>query len=98
MTAAELLAAEVVDENGNRLGKVHDLRLRRTGGSDSWALDAIVVGPTAFAYRLGYTSRDDQGPRLLAGLVRRLTRRTRHIAWRDVVTYADGCVTVRAGE
>ncbi len=94
MTAAELLSLEVVDESGRRLGKVHDLRLRRSS-RDAWTIDALVVGASALSYRLGYANHEVRGPSALETVVRWLTRGVMEIAWSDVVSVEDERVTVR---
>ncbi len=74
MRIGEVLGAEVVAEDGRRLGEVHDVRLRRTP-KDEIVIDGLVIGAGALAVRLDYTSGDVGGPWLLAWLMRRLGRR-----------------------
>ncbi len=95
MTAAELLSAEVVDESGRRLGKVHDLRLRRSARG-GWTINALVVGASAFSYRLGYATGEVRGQRALAAIVGRLQRRAANIEWADVVAVEGKRIVVRA--
>lgn len=95
MKATDLLGAEAVDTDGRRLGRVHDIRLARFGRDAAWRIDAVVVGPSALAYRLGYADEAVQGPRLLAVLARRLGRRNRPIPWRQIVSFGQRRLVVR---
>lgn len=95
MKATELLGAEVVDTRGRRLGKVHDVRLARTHPNERWHIETLVVGPSAFAYRLGYAEEDVRGPCLLAALAARLNRRTHRIPWKHVLSFDRRRLTVR---
>ncbi|GAA2648759.1 PRC-barrel domain-containing protein [Streptomyces vastus] len=86
MKATDLLGAEAVDTGGCRLGTVHDIRLARPSPDAAWHIDAVVVGPSALAYRFGYADHDVSGPWLLAVVARWLVRRTRWIPWTQVVS------------
>ncbi|MEU2271431.1 PRC-barrel domain-containing protein [Streptomyces olindensis] len=97
MKATDLLGAEAVDTEGSRLGRVHDIRLARSGHDAPWRIDAVIVGPSALAYRLGYSEHAVTGPGLLAALARRLGRRSRPIPWSRVVRVQQRRLVVRPG-
>ncbi|MDG9715611.1 PRC-barrel domain-containing protein [Streptomyces sp. DH24] len=98
MKATDLLGAEAVDTDGRRLGRVHDVRLARSGQDAAWRIDAVVVGPSALAYRLGYAEHVVDGPRLLAALACRLGRRNRPVPWARVVSFRQRRLVVRPGD
>lgn len=97
MKATDLLGAEAVDTDGRRLGRVHDIRLARSGHDTPWHIDAVIVGPAALAYRLGYSEHAVTGPWLLAALARWLGRRNRPIPWNQVVQVQQRRLVVRPG-
>ncbi|GAA4896253.1 hypothetical protein ACFPM3_15915 [Streptomyces coeruleoprunus] len=96
MRASDLLRAEVVDETGHRLGTVHDLRVVRSSTSAPWQLQAVVVGATGVAHRLGYATGEVRGPAPLSRTAHRLARRSQVVAWSRVIAYGEGRITVRA--
>lgn len=87
MKATDLLGAEAVDTDGRRLGRVRDVRLARSGHDTAWRIDAVIVGPSALAYRLGYAEHAVEGPWLVAVLAHRLGRRNRPIPWGRIVSF-----------
>ncbi|MBQ1088637.1 PRC-barrel domain-containing protein [Streptomyces sp. B93] len=95
MKATDLLGAEAVDTDGHSLGRVHDVRLARSGRDAPWRIEAVVVGPSALAYRLGYAEDTVDGPYVLAALARRLGRRNRSIAWHRIVSVRQRRLVVR---
>jgi hypothetical protein len=98
---SELLRREVVDTDGRRLGKVHDVLLAAdlpAGGGNRAGLriEALVVGRSGIAARLGYDANDVQGPWLLRWMARLLERRLEHVMWNDVIwSDGDGDLVVR---
>jgi hypothetical protein len=101
---SELLGRDVVDEDGRRLGIVHDVRLvgdARADGAplDDLRIDLLVVGRAGVAARLGYGPNGVRGPWMLRVLARRLERRIDGIPW-EQVTWSNGRgpLTVRTGE
>lgn len=94
MILSDLLTREVIDTDGRRLGKVHDVLLvpdLPTGGGNRAGLriEALVIGRSGVAARLGYDANDVKGPWLLRWAARRLERRLEHIRWPDVI-WSDG--------
>lgn len=78
MRAHELIGAQVVTANGERLGRVFDLEASATGPElnevvgKAFELSALLVGGSAFLHRLGFSRRDMRGPIGVRFLARRL--------------------------
>lgn len=56
--ASSLLGLEVLTEDGARLGRVQDIRLRRDsdpGRDGSWEVEGLVIGSGGVLERLGVT-------------------------------------------
>jgi hypothetical protein len=97
---SELLGRQVVDENGESLGSVVDVRAVQDGpvlgGADAaLRVDALVVGRRGVGVRLGYHRLGVRGPWPLKALFRHLARRLRDVPWDDVVRLEDGGVRIR---
>lgn len=80
MRASDLVGCVLRTESGKRLGRVHDLRARRSG--DGWELVGLVVGGGGMLARLVGVSGADP---LVRGDV---------IPWRAVTALGDGLITV----
>jgi sporulation protein YlmC with PRC-barrel domain len=70
MRLSDLLEAEVVDRNGDRIGHVHDVRLIQDGPPlGTWGaalrLEGLVVGRGSIGTRLGITRPRMKGPWVL---------------------------------
>ncbi len=94
LRASSLLGRHVVDADGRMLGRVHDLRLRRDGPiqpgfGHALRLDALLVGRTSVANRLGFDLPTLEGPWPLHVLGRRAARHTRAVPWDAVVSIGD---------
>jgi len=76
---SDVLDCDVVDADGRRLGQVRDVRLVMDGPVDGalarLRLDAVIVGGSALAGRLGYLRGGVRGPALLKAVMSRLERR-----------------------
>ena len=98
MRLSELLASEVVAENGVQLGHVHDVRLVRDGPAlpgfgPSYRVHDLVVGKGSLGARLGLDRENRRSPWILRVLFgRRLPRR---VPWSAVITVGEGRVRVR---
>ena len=100
MRLGELLSKDVVTEDGEQLGKVHDVRLRLDDdGSQpqSVSIQGLIVGTGSLAARLGYTYGDVHGPRLVAAVMRRLGRSARYIPWEHITSIEPDHLRVRGG-
>ena len=91
MRLSDLLRAEVVDEQGRALGRVHDVRMVKDGRpmgafGPAYRVSGLVVGRSAVGARLGYDRGRVKGPWMLVALWGRRSART-YIPWgrvRDV--------------
>ncbi len=95
MRASELLASEVVDASGRRLGPVRDIRVER----DGFRVVGLVIGGGPFArvaHGWGYAEGRAHGPALVSSLTRRATRSARFIPSDRVVDWGPGTVRIGA--
>lgn len=101
MNLSDLLASEVVDANGARLGTVEDVKVVQDGPpllpfGAAFRIDALVVGKRTIATRLGYERGGIRGPWLLRELFRARERRARVIPWTYVIAWDGRTVRVAA--
>lgn len=86
---ADLLGAQVVDEDGRPLGRVNDVRLAPTGAvvgrSAELAVEEVIVAPRFTGSLLGYDRRPEQGPWLVRRVVALLHRHACSVPWGAVV-------------
>jgi hypothetical protein len=101
---SDLLRCEVVDEDGDRLGRVSDVRLvqdgpLRAGVQAEVRVDALIVGRAGLAERLGFVKNRVRGPWLLRAPFVALERRARVVPAEEVASWdlSDGVVQVRRG-
>jgi sporulation protein YlmC with PRC-barrel domain len=75
--ASDLIGSVVVDSEGRRVGRLHEIEARRSGPlvSESFGnalqIHSLFVGPAGMFVRLGYLKRDMIGPHGLMFLARR---------------------------
>jgi hypothetical protein len=98
MRASELLGTPVVDESGDELGYVADIRLVQDGPmigpyGASLRVEGFVVVRRRHIRLLGYER--DVGPSLVRAVVRRLTGEVRFADWDRVLSVDESLVTVR---
>jgi hypothetical protein len=89
MTLADLLGCAVVDHRGANVGRVCDVRLRQDGpllGGITAALrvDAVLLGRSGAAERLGYIHGGLTKPRLLRWVLRRFAGPMILVPWEGV--------------
>ena len=80
----ELLGADVVLADGNRVGRVDDVRLAGGPGLQDYVVDGFVVGARGEGALLGYDRRTVLGPWLLRVLVRAANRDAKYVPWSAV--------------
>jgi sporulation protein YlmC with PRC-barrel domain len=102
MRIGDLLDAEVRDAGGNRIGRVHDVRLVQDGPpvgafGASLRVDGLVVGPTAIGVRLGFERDRLRGPWVLKALFRTMHRGLHVVGWRDIAAIQEHRIELRAG-
>jgi sporulation protein YlmC with PRC-barrel domain len=99
MILSDLLRSEVFDADGNRLGKVADVRFRLEGRTTPPAarMIGIIVSPHTNASFLGY-ERDTLGrPVILDRLLQWIHRGSFLVDWGDIQRLNDTTVRLRAG-
>jgi hypothetical protein len=88
---SDVLASDVFDAGGRRLGRVRDVRLvldgPQRGALAGLRVDAVIVGGSGFAGRLGYLRGGVRGPAPLAGILRRLEDNAMTVAATDIVSW-----------
>jgi hypothetical protein len=98
MRLSDLLTAEVVDEDGARVGHVRDVEFVRDGRwidgfGPAYRLDALIVGRGSLGARLGLDRDHARSPWLLRMAFGR--RRPRTISWSDVTSFEGQRLQVR---
>lgn len=94
MRLGDLLGKEVLDLRGRRLGRVHDLRVLRSGTNigqfgPRYEVVGLIVGRGSIGYRLGYDRATMTGPLPLAFLFHLLAREAVFVEWDDIAAIAD---------
>ena len=89
MRLSELLGAEVVDEHGHTVGKVHDIRLVQAGpqpGGVGPALrvEGLLVGRRALGARFGFDRGAVRGPWLLKAVFGSPGHDGRYVPWHRI--------------
>lgn len=98
MRLGELVRSTVLDVEGRRVGRVHDVRLVQDGPllegfGAALRVDGLVVGRGSVAARLGYHRHRVRGPFPLRVLFAALERRARFVTWDQVASW-DGATVV----
>lgn len=95
MRVSDLLKLEAVNESGERIGHVHDVRFSSaTRDTLGWTAASLIVGRGGFAARLGYAHGAVERPRAVAGLLSWLTRHAVEIPWARVVRVQEDRIVV----
>jgi hypothetical protein len=86
MRLSELLGAEVVDEQGHTVGKVHDVRLvqeepRPGGVGPDLRVEGLLVGRRALGARFGFDRAAVRGPWLLEAVFGSRGHDGRYLPW-----------------
>jgi hypothetical protein len=91
MRLSDLLGADVVDADGDMVGRVTDVRLAQTGpvppGPGVLAelvVESLLVSPHHTGALFGYERRREQGPALLRAVVRLIHRHALLVDWSEV--------------
>jgi hypothetical protein len=105
MRLSELLGAEVVDEHGHTVGKVHDVRLvqegpRPGGAGPGLRVEGLLVGRRALGARFGFGRGADRGPWLLKALLGSAGHDGRYLPWGRIrsIQARQICITGTAGD
>jgi hypothetical protein len=94
MRLSDLLASDVYEADGARVGQVHEVRVVQDGPvvnglQAGFRVDALIVGRGSLGVRLGYHADHVRGPWLLNMLFRRTKHRLREISMNDVARWDD---------
>ena len=94
MRLSELLGAEVVDEHGRPVGRVHDVRLEQAepeppGQGPSLLVEGLIVGRRALGARFGFDRGGVQGPWLLEVVFGSLGHDGRYVPWHRIRSIRD---------
>ena len=97
MRISELLASEVVDEEGRSGGRVRDVRIATVAGPRSSRLQiaGVVVGGGPLVHSTGLAEGRARGPWLLRWLARHRIAQARFLAADRVTDWGPGVVTMR---
>jgi hypothetical protein len=93
VTLAQLLHAQVIDDDGRHLGHVHDVRVVRdtdpaeADQAPGYRVEGLIVSRNGLRARLGLTRARRPEP----------LRPGQPLLWDDVIALQPGCVIVRAG-
>jgi hypothetical protein len=100
MLLSELLRRRVVDDRGERLGRVHEVHLVQDGpplsgaGDRSLRVDGLVVGRRAFVTRLGLHRPEVRGPTVLTRLARAVAGHHVYVRWDQVEIVPGGAADI----
>jgi hypothetical protein len=99
MRLSDLLQSPVLDEDGNMIGKVEDVRAVQDGPivggfGASLRIDGLVVGRRTDAVRLGFHRAQVRGPWLLKAVLERRESRARFAEWSRVQSWEDGIIRI----
>ena len=99
MRLSELLGAEVVDEHGHTVGKVHDVRLEQAGPEllglgPRLRASGLLVGRRALGARFGFGRGGVRGPWLLEAVFGALGRDGRYVAWNRIRSIQAGRIRI----
>jgi hypothetical protein len=86
MRLSDLLGCEVLDERGERVGHVHDLRLVKDGPlqgafGPAYRVQGLLVGAGSWGSRLGFDRGEMKGPLPLKMLFRWFHSDARFVDW-----------------
>ncbi len=92
-----LFGRPAIDADGQPIGRVHDVRLRRDGPiipgfGPALRLEGLVIGRGSIANRLGFDRHDITGPWPLDVWGRRAARRAKFVPW-EYVNVRDDVIT-----
>jgi hypothetical protein len=89
-----LFGRPAVDADGQSIGRVHDIRLRRDGPiipgfGPALRVEGLILGRGSIAKRLGLDRKDITGPWPLDAWGKRAARHAKFIPWESVAIEGD---------
>ncbi len=89
-----LFGRPAFDANGDRIGRVHDVRLRRDGPvlpgfGPALRVEGLIIGRGSIAKRLGLDRTDITGPWPLDAWGKRAARHAKFVPWETVTIETD---------
>ena len=96
MRMSDLLGAELMDQHGRTVGKVHDVRLQRANAPTDagYQVAGLIVGRRAMGVRFGFDRGGASGPWLLKLLFGRAGHDGRYVAWDRVAAIESGRIRI----
>jgi sporulation protein YlmC with PRC-barrel domain len=99
MRLSDLLRADVLDSNGERVGEIHDVRLVKDGPDQglfgpAYRVQGLIVGAGAFGSRLGYDRGEIKGPFFLKKLFLWFLGDAKFVDWSHVTGMGDHVVRI----
>ena len=99
MRATELLCSTVVDETGQPIGRVHDIRANRqpptAGQHPPLQVAGLAIGGGVLAHAWGFAEGRATGPWLLRVLTQRAARRARFVPADRILDWGPGIVRIQ---
>jgi sporulation protein YlmC with PRC-barrel domain len=100
---SDILECDMVDDQGERIGRVHDVRLIRQGSPQgmfgpSYQIVGLIVGRSAIGTRLGFDRTDVKGPWPLKKLFGRTRNKRHYVDWGMVESVDKGLVRLKVGK
>jgi hypothetical protein len=89
MRLSDLLGSRVFDQNGDELGRIHEVRAVQDGPyQDAFGaalrIEGLIVGRGSMGTRLGFDRSDARSPALVRILVERVRGKKRFVPWDNV--------------
>jgi sporulation protein YlmC with PRC-barrel domain len=99
MILSDLIRRDVLDPDGERVGRVVDVRFRLEGGEDPSRarVVGIIVSPRSASSFMGYERSTLEHPVILDRLLRFTHRGSFLVPWQDIRRVDDDSVRLRDG-
>jgi sporulation protein YlmC with PRC-barrel domain len=103
MRLSDILECDMVDDHGERIGRVHDVRVIREGPPQgmfgpSYQIVGLIVGHAGVGTRLGFDRAGVKGPWPLKKLFGRTRRKRQYVEWGMVEEVREGLIRLKVGK
>jgi hypothetical protein len=103
MRLSDILECQIVDDQGEPIGRVHDVRLIRRGPPQgmfgpSYQIVGLIFGRSAVGTRLGFDRAAVKGPWPLKKLFGRSRRKHQYVEWGMVEKVHEGLIRLKVGK